>query len=121
MEGLISSTVGLYTLGALGFYGTWGRAFIDGTIQRLINALHGSELHLMTGTEEPLRTTITGLYWPVDYFLNVLILFFWEAVDGSHPTTSLVAFYFAGQHLSIVVAQYVHSYRRGSLANWKLG
>lgn len=108
-------------LGILGFYSTWGRTIIDGTLARLLTALHDSKPFCLSGTHEPLQTHITGLYWPVDYLLNLLILFFWEAVDGSHPTTSLVGFYFAGQHLSIVVAHYVDSYRRGNAKRWVIG
>ena len=112
----------VYTLGILGLYGTWGRTIVDGTLLRLLNALHGRKPFIMPGTTaEPLRTSITGVYWPIDYLLNMLILFFWEAVDGSHPTTSAVALYFAGQHLSIVTLLYVDSLRYGNAGKWTIG
>ncbi|KAL9030779.1 MAG: hypothetical protein Q9196_001129 [Gyalolechia fulgens] len=116
-----SANIVFGVLGVAGFYNTWGRTFIDGTLVRLLTALHGGKPYFLSGTTERLKTNITGLYWPVDYLLNLLILFFWEAVDGSHPTTSLVAVYFAGQHLSMVVAQYVDSYRHGNAGRWKIG
>ena len=111
----------VYVLAALGFYGTWGRTILDGTLMRLFTALHYDERHFMSGTNEPLLTTITGVYWPIDYLLNVLILFFWEATDGSHPSTTLVALYFAGQHLSIAVVLYINSLRTGNRKEWKIG
>lgn len=111
----------LYVLAALGLYGTWGRTILDGTLERLLTALRHGHLHIMSGTNEPLLTSITGIYWPVDCLLDILILFFWEAADGSHPSTTLVALYFAGQHLCIVVLLYIDSLRSGNRDKWKIG
>lgn len=112
----------VYTLGVLGLYGTWGRTIVDGTLFRLLDALHGGKPFIMPGTTaEPLRTSITGVYWPIDYLLNMLILFFWQAVDGSHPTTSAVALYFAGQHLSLLTLLYVDSLRYGNVHKRSIG
>ena len=120
--GFITQKAVVYTLGILGLYGTWGRAIIDGTLIRLLKAIHGREPFIMPGTTlEPLKTSITGVYWPIDYILNILIIFFWEAVDGSHPTTSAVAFYFAGQHLSLVTLMYGNSLKYGNLDEWTIG
>lgn len=114
-------TAALYVLAAIGFYGTWGRTMLDGTLRRLFTALHHDQQHTMSGTNEPLLRTITGIYWPIDYLLDVLILFFWEAADGSHPSTTLVALYFVGQHLSIAIVLYIDSLRSGNRKLWKIG
>ncbi len=103
-----------YTFGLLGILGTWGRASLDGTLVHLFHALHGSKEYVLPGTNSLLIKKLTGIYWPVDYLLNVLIVFFWEAVDGSRPGTSAVGVYFLGQLFPILVAFYVDYYRRGS-------
>ncbi|KAL8798705.1 MAG: hypothetical protein Q9182_006456 [Xanthomendoza sp. 2 TL-2023] len=111
----------IFGLAGLGLYGTWGRAAIDGSLMHLQSALHKDGPHLMSGTQEPLMRSITGIYWPIDYFLDVLILFFWEVVDGSHPATSLVSLYFGGQLLSLVVMLYIDSSRSGNRKEWRIG
>lgn len=82
---------------------------MNGTLLHLFTALHAQET--LPGTTFPFRTRLTGIYWPIDYLLDVLIGFFWQAVDGSHPTASLVGLYFAGQHASVVTTLLVDSYR----------
>jgi len=96
----------LYTLGLLGTLGTWGRAAVDGTLVHLFHALHGPKGYILPGTASHLRKNFTGIYWPIDYLLNVLIVFFWEAVDGSHPGTSAIGIYFLAQLFPILVAFY---------------
>ncbi|EAW19763.1 uncharacterized protein NFIA_093830 [Aspergillus fischeri NRRL 181] len=103
----------LYMLSVLGTYHTWGRTVLDGSLSHLLTALHGSKPYLLPGTESPLRTRITGIYWPIDYLLDVLIVFFWEAVDGSHPATSAVGIYFLAQYFSVLTGVYVDSLRLG--------
>ncbi|PKX89960.1 uncharacterized protein P174DRAFT_412656 [Aspergillus novofumigatus IBT 16806] len=103
----------LYMLSVLGTYHTWGRTVLDGSLSHLLTALHGSKPYILPGTESPLRTRITGIYWPVDYLLDVLIVFFWEAVDGSHPATSAVGIYFLAQYFSLLTGVYVDSLRLG--------
>jgi hypothetical protein len=100
-------------LGLLGTAGTWGRSLIDGTLVNLLQALHGGPEYILPGTKEALRTTFTGIYWPIDYLLDVLVVFFWEAVDGSHPATSVIGIYFLGQYFSILTGFYVDSFRHG--------
>jgi len=97
----------IFVLAVAGLYTTWGRSAIDGTLTRLLTALQQE------------RISIIGIY-PIDLLLQVLILFFWEAVDGSHPSTTAVAIYFAGQHLSIISALYINSYRAANISRWKL-
>ncbi|KAL8886472.1 MAG: hypothetical protein Q9215_005829 [Flavoplaca cf. flavocitrina] len=108
-----------YTFGLLGLLGTWGRASLDGTLVHLFDALHGSQGYVLPGTNSPLRESFTGIYWPVDYMLRVLVVVFWEAVDGSRPGTSAVGFYFLGQLFPILtdtLAAVVPGLR-----NWKHG
>ncbi|KAL8835384.1 MAG: hypothetical protein Q9176_006955 [Flavoplaca citrina] len=102
-----------YTFGLLGLLGTWGRASLDGTLVHLFDALHGSQGYVLPGTNSPLRESFTGIYWPVDYMLRVLVVVFWEAVDGSRPGTSAVGFYFLGQLFPILVGFYLDYCRRG--------
>ncbi|KAH7330450.1 hypothetical protein BKA65DRAFT_539587 [Rhexocercosporidium sp. MPI-PUGE-AT-0058] len=108
----------LYTLGFLGFYGTWIRSGLNGTLSILFRSLHVTGTLL--GSELPLKTRITGIYWPLDYLLDMLIAFFWQAVDGSHPSTSLFALYFAAQHIAVIVSMYVDSYKSNRVQSWKL-
>ena len=103
----------LAVFGFLGFYNTWGRTIINGTLVRLLTAIHGGPYELPGTDAMVMRTSFTGIYWPIDWICNVMIVFFWEVVDGSHPTTTAIGLYFIGQHLSIVTTMYVDSYRSG--------
>ncbi|KAG4437962.1 hypothetical protein IFR05_006543 [Cadophora sp. M221] len=116
----VSSTMKwtLYTLSFIGFYGTWIRSALNGTLSILFRSLY------VTGTlpsaQLPLKTSLTGIYWPLDYLLDMLIVFFWQAVDGSHPSTSLFVLYFAGQHIAVIVTMYIDSYKSNRNQSWKL-
>ncbi|KAJ5329224.1 hypothetical protein N7452_009614 [Penicillium brevicompactum] len=111
----------LYLLSALGTYHTWGRSILDGSFSHLLTALHGPNLpYLLPETNSPLLTRITGIYWPVDYLLNILVVFFWEAVDGSHPATSAVGIYFLAQYMSVLTGIYVDSARQNQLVRTTL-
>jgi len=110
----------LYMFAILGLYNTWGRSAIDGTLTSLLKALHGPKPYTLPGTDCALKTSITGIRWPIDYFLDVLIVFFWQAVDGSHPTTSAIGIYFLGQYTSILTCFYIDSFRLGNARSWKL-
>lgn len=103
----------LYVLGLLGTFGTWGRAAADGTLVHLFYALHGADEYILPGAKAALRKSFTGVYWPVDYLLDVLVIFFWEAVDGSHPATSAIGIYFLGQLFPILMAFYMDNFRAG--------
>ena len=103
----------LYTLGLLGTLGTWGRAAMDRTLIHLFHALLEPKEYILPGTASPLRRSFTGIYWPIDFLLDVLIVFFWEAVDGSHPGTSAIGIYFLGQLFPILVAFYMDYFRLG--------
>ncbi len=101
-----------YALGFLGLLNTWGRLAIDGTLLHLFHALHGTKDYILPGTTSLLQRNFTGIYWPIDYLLNILIIFFWEAVDGSHPATSAIGIYFLSQLFPILVAFYTEYFRR---------
>ncbi|XXH00676.1 hypothetical protein Hte_007026 [Hypoxylon texense] len=101
----------VYFLGALGTMQTWGRAVLDGTLHHMFPALYGSGKYTLPGTPFDLRTSFTGIYYPVDYLLRILVLFFYEAVDGSHPTTSAIGIYFLGQYLGCLVTMYTDALR----------
>ena len=107
-----STTTILYVLGLLGTLGTWGRAAADGTLVHLFYALHGADEYILRGAKAAaLRKSFTGIYWPIDYLLDVLVIFFWEAVDGSHPATSAIGIYFLGQLFPILIAFYMDNLR----------
>ncbi|KAF5856601.1 hypothetical protein ETB97_007101 [Aspergillus alliaceus] len=90
-----------------------GGPSLDGSLSHLLTALHGSNLpYILPGTKSPLRTRIAGIAWPIDYLLDMLLVFFWEAVDGSHPATSAIGIYFLAQYLSVLTGIYVDSTRR---------
>lgn len=103
----------LYVIGLIGILGTWGRTALDGTLVNLFVALHGSDDYNLPGTDNLLRRSFTGIYWPIDYLLDVLVVFFWEAVDGSHPATSTIGVYFLAQLFPILVAFYMNCFRQG--------
>lgn len=109
-----------YFLALLGFCNTWGRTVIDGSLGLLLKALDRRERYILPGTQERVRTCVTRLYWPFDYLLNILIIFFWEAVDGSHPSTSATGIYFLGQYFSILVSMHIDASRLGNARQWKL-
>jgi hypothetical protein len=109
-----------YALAALGLYNTWGRSALDGTLMRLLQALHGEKPFILPGTKSPLKTRITGIRYPIDYLINVLIIFFWQAVDGSHPSTSIIGIYFLTQYYSILTSFYINSFRMGNAKIWAL-
>lgn len=109
----------LYTLAALGLYGTWGLSALNGTLGRLLTVLHQSSM--LPGSDVPLLTRFTGIYWPIDYLIDVLVVFFWQIVDGSKVTSSVFGLYFAGQHVAVITALYVNSYRAGNVGRWCTG
>ncbi|PLB49060.1 hypothetical protein P170DRAFT_475386 [Aspergillus steynii IBT 23096] len=56
-------------------------------------ALDSPNPNILPGTRFALRRTFTGLRSPVDYILGMLVLFWWETIDGSHPATSTIGLY----------------------------
>ena len=102
----------LISLSAYAFYATWGISLWDGTLNHMLD-IRGAAIPLIPGTKEPLRLHFTGIA-PIDYWYTIMVLFFWEAVDGSHPATSLTGIYFLGQLVGIWTLVYVEGNRIGN-------
>jgi hypothetical protein len=101
-----------YALAIFGLYGTWGRALLNGSLEQIFKILHGGGI--LPGTQDiRLLNNLTGIYWPIDYTLSLLVTFFWQAVDGSHPSTTAFALYFGAQHLAVFVYLHANEHRRG--------
>lgn len=101
-----------YLLGILGTLVTWGRVLADGSVALLQASLEDPN-YLLPGTKHPLRPTFTGIP-PLDYLLRTLVVFFWEAVDGSHPKNSAAGIYFGAQLFPVIVTLYLDSQRQGN-------
>lgn len=93
----------------------WAGSFIDGSLILLLKAVF-SRKHILPGTQSLLKRSFTGIYWPLDFLLGILVVFFWEAVDGSHPTSSTLGLYFIAQYLPILTTVYTDSFRTGNAA-----
>lgn len=102
--------IALSLFGLLGLYNTWGRTILNGTFGKLLVALFGGP-YLLPGTDIVMSTKFTGNYWPTDMLFDVMVVFFWEVVDGSHPRTSAIGLYFIGQVLPVTAGMYVDTYR----------
>ncbi|KAL4865152.1 hypothetical protein BDV12DRAFT_211221 [Aspergillus spectabilis] len=100
----------LCAVGLMGILGTWGRAIADGSMELQMQAVQ-SPIHILPGTQSALRRTITGIRYPVDFALNLLIVFWFEALDGSHPAASAVSLYFLGQLFPCALIVYLDSLR----------
>lgn len=112
----------IYALGILDNLRKGGRAAADGSLTHLFHALQGANAYILPGIKESSQTSSTGIYWPIDYFSDVLVILFWEALDGSHPTASDFGMYFPAQLFPNIVTMYMarvrfqshHVSRRGS-------
>jgi hypothetical protein len=113
-KNMMSKGIYFYFFALLGTCSIWGGSFINGSLAHLFRALHGAHEYVLPGTDAGLRESYTGVYWPFDYLLRILVIFFWEAVDGSHPTTSIIGIYFLGQYLSFLAVLYLDSLRVGN-------
>lgn len=117
MPSLINSAqVFLVLLSAIGFYLTWYLVYNNGTLDLMTQTLHHGS-HLLPGTKAPLKQAFTGVN-RIDHQLTVMVLFFWEQVDGSLPNASLFCFMFAGEAVAIWILIYVESQRLGN--RWKV-
>ena len=79
-------------------YSIWYIALKNGTADHLYERLEQDPL-LLPGTEQPVKTTFTGIRL-VDDYLSILCIAFWEVLDGSNPQVSLFAFMFMGQFMA---------------------
>ncbi len=115
-SGTTASDVGtlkavFWGLGVLGTVLTWGRTALDGTVSHLLVVLHDS--HTLPGSGSPLLDKFTGIP-PLDYLLRTLVVFFWEAIDGSHPAVTATGIYFVGQLFPIIIAIYLDGLRHAN-------
>ncbi|KAI1387735.1 uncharacterized protein F4822DRAFT_291238 [Hypoxylon trugodes] len=101
-------------LGFLGLLATWGRTIADGSFGLLEEAMSGE--YTLPGSDSILRDRFSGI-GPLDYVARTLVVFFWEAVDGSHPKTSAAGTYMAGQMATVINAQFLDGLRRGNGAS----
>ncbi|KAI9785097.1 MAG: hypothetical protein M1816_000508 [Peltula sp. TS41687] len=106
-NGLVKVILPLLSAGA--FYALF---INDDTIRRILAILLSKPVYIPR-TEEPMRLRYTGIP-PIDYWLTIMVLFFWEALDGSHPDTSLSGVYFLGQLISIWALLWMEGLRRGN-------
>ncbi|OJJ78180.1 hypothetical protein ASPBRDRAFT_191427 [Aspergillus brasiliensis CBS 101740] len=102
----------LIALGIVGVLGTWGRTALDGSTELLTKVLDDPNGQL-PGTQVLLQRTFTGIRIPIDHIISTLVVFWYEVVDGSHPSSTAVALYFLGQLLPCLVIAYTNA-QRGS-------
>ena len=106
----------LVALSALGAYLTWGLALSNGTIT-MMEYTRNVEPQVLPGTDSPLKQSYIGIQ-AVDNQLTVLVLFFWQLVDGSMPNASLSTFRFASQFVpgwGLVVIEGMRSGNKGKI------
>ena len=117
MSSLINATrLSLVLLCVAGYYGTWHILLRNGTTNYMKH-IRDIGPRLLPGTNESLKTVYVGIS-AIDYQLTVLTLFFWELVDGSHPSASLYSFHFATQVACGWGLLVVEGQRRGH--RWRL-
>ena len=106
----------LLCLFCIAIYSTWYLVYNNGTVDLLAHARQ-NEFNSLPGTPAPLKEVYTGL-GVIDNQLTVLVLFFWEIVDGSIPPASLHAFHFAGQIAAAWGLIMIESMRTGN--RWRV-
>ena len=117
MPSLINVTkVALVILSAAAYYATWHILLNNGTTQHMAR-IRDLGPRLLPGTTKPVRTVYTGVP-SIDYQLTVLVLLFWEIVNGSAPVGSLFSFHFATQIACGWGLLMIESLRRGN--QWTL-
>lgn len=86
----------LVSLSGLGFYLTWYIFSYNGSMD-MMKHIRDVGPHVLPYTDgAPLKKHFIGIA-AVDYQLTVLTLFFYNIVDGSHPSATLLCYYFGGQ------------------------
>ncbi|KAI1879702.1 hypothetical protein JX265_002656 [Neoarthrinium moseri] len=98
-------------LGLLGLAATWGRMLSDGSFSLIEEVLGGD--NKLPGSDYDLVSSFCGI-GPLDNLARTLVVFFWEAIDGSHPKTSAAGIYMAGQMAPVIVVQYLDGLRKGN-------
>ncbi|KAL8689612.1 MAG: hypothetical protein Q9218_004754 [Villophora microphyllina] len=103
MPTLLNTTI-LLLIGLSGFgaYSTW-YIFMNNGAGDMMKDIRNNGPHTLPYTDgAPLKKTYTGIS-VVDYQLTVLILFFYNVVDGSHPESSITLWGFAFQNADFAV------------------
>jgi len=88
----------LFFLWIFAIYSTWYLLLNNGAADHL-NRIQNSNPKLLPGTNQPVKTSYTGIR-AIDDQLITLAIVFWDTLDGSKPHASLFAFMFAGQYLA---------------------
>lgn len=106
----------LFTFSATAIYTTWYLFMNNGSSDLMIHVRDVGP-RVLPGTNEPLKTSYTGIQW-IDYELTVLTLCFWEMVDGSLPSASLLCFHFVGQIAAGWGLFMLEALRSGNRGRW---
>ncbi|MCJ1404566.1 hypothetical protein MMC11_007792 [Xylographa trunciseda] len=109
----------LIALSGLGAYLTWGLALNNGTLS-MMERIREYGPQLLPGTDVPLKQSYTGIQ-AIDNQLTVLVLFFWQLVDGGMPGASLGTFRFASQFVpgwGLVVLESMRSGNKGRIISY---
>jgi len=97
-------------------WGIWVLALTNGTLEQL-GALVAA--NVLPGTKEPVLTRFFGIK-PLDAVLLNLAPFFWEQIDGSHPSASLAFFEFGTQFMVVYGLIMLEASRVGNKKRWWL-
>lgn len=108
---LLAAKILILAIGIIGVLGTLGRAFADGSMPLQMEAVDSPTPYILPGTQFSLRQTFTGIKYPIDNTLRMLVVFWFEALDGSHPAASGVSFYFMGQLFPCILVTYLNGLR----------
>jgi hypothetical protein len=93
-------------------YATWGLNVIDGSVGRML-AIFNADVPVLTGTDVPVKTHFTG-FPPLDNWIVFMIVFFWEALNGSHPSLVIEGLYFFGQVTAMWTLMCLEGNRNGN-------
>ncbi|KAL9601484.1 MAG: hypothetical protein Q9179_002853 [Wetmoreana sp. 5 TL-2023] len=107
----------LLSLSGLAFYLTWYIFMNNGAAQKMQDIRDNGPDILPYTDGGPLRKTYTGIAM-VDYQLTILVLFFYNIVDGSHPNACLQAYHFFGQAIAGYSLLVLEGLRYGN--KWKI-
>lgn len=91
---LLTTKILLVPLWLFACYSTWYLLLNNGAADDLAR-IKSSHPILLPGTNQPAKTSYTGIS-AIDNQLLTLAIVFWDTVDGSKPHSSLFAFMFAG-------------------------
>ena len=113
---LNASRIGLLFFSAAAFYAVWYIFMHNGSTDQLGHVLKVGP-RTLPGTQELIKTVYTGIP-AIDKQLTILVMVFWEQVDGSSPSNSLFCFHFAMQTACGWGLLVIESMRRGH--RWRM-